>query len=181
MQFQAVAGLRGLASHPTIRILLMRERVLEPLLMAANDGVADLAAAIEAAEAKAAKKRLPAGAAAAAAADPSPEAALSVAQNPSEKPGGSVGPTVDREVLREVAATFVNLACAEENKVAMVNAGVGIPVIALSKSSDRVLQTHAGSCLANLCEMLEGGTHKRLLSQGLVKVSDFFYPPKRAR
>ena len=36
VQFQAIAGLRGLATHQTIRMQLVREGALEPLILAAS-------------------------------------------------------------------------------------------------------------------------------------------------
>eukprot|EP00614_Pseudopedinella_elastica_P029151 CAMPEP_0172633936 /NCGR_PEP_ID=MMETSP1068-20121228/191954_1 /TAXON_ID=35684 /ORGANISM="Pseudopedinella elastica, Strain CCMP716" /LENGTH=251 /DNA_ID=CAMNT_0013445757 /DNA_START=15 /DNA_END=767 /DNA_ORIENTATION=+ len=66
VQFQAVAGLRGLASHPTIRVQLMRDNVMEPLMLAAtatsaqakafDDKAGDEAGSKEAKEKKAKKE-----------------------------------------------------------------------------------------------------------------------------
>ena len=130
VQFQAVAGLRGLAAHDTIRIQMMEDGVLEPLMLAATAWSSD--------------------------------------RKPVEG-GEATGPVVDPEVQREVAAALMNLALAEENKVAMVRKNCVPAIIALAMSKDRVRQTYAVNALANLCEMIEGGTQQRMLDQGLLK------------
>lgn len=113
VQFQAVAALRGLATHQTIRLEVVREGALEPLILAATaDSV---------------------------------------------------------EVQREVAATLANLALAEENKVTMARSGVPCALAKLMQSRDTVRETHACACLANLAEMVEGRTQKRLIDEGCLR------------
>ena len=70
------------------------------------------------------------------------------------------------EVQREVAATLCNLALAEENKVTMARSGVLPALVALAQSRDRERETHAVACMANLAEMVEGRTQRRMLDDG---------------
>lgn len=53
----------------------------------------------------------------------------------------------------------------------MVNSDVVPALISLTQCNDRVRQTHATAALANLCEMVEGHTHSRMLQQHLLKVT----------
>jgi len=54
--------------------------------------------------------------------------------------------------------------------VVMVRANVTPALVTLSRSADEVRQTYAISALANLCEMVEGGTQRLMIEQGVLKV-----------
>lgn len=158
VQFQAVAGLRGLASHATIRVQLMREKVLVPLMMLATarasdasglldnltspgDGAGRAGTVVASPLAKNKNKKGGASDAAVAASasggDSGGSGALTViSSSPSSAASptsSSSGFTVDAEVQREVAAALCNLAVSEENKVEMVASGVVPALIALTK------------------------------------------------
>lgn len=113
VQFQAIAAMRGLATHQAIRLKLVREGALEPLILAASaDSI---------------------------------------------------------EVQREVAAALCNMALAEENKVTMARSGVAGALVKLMQSRDTVREAHACACLANLAEMVEGRTQRRLIDEGCLR------------
>jgi hypothetical protein len=118
---KAVAGLRGLAAHPTVRVLLLRENVLEPLMMAAmapsQGGAVEPRKAVEKEQAagdspsksptaKGGGSKSKAGVGAAVLGDGSKVMAEAEAEG-----------AVDQEVQREVAAALCNLTNSEENKV----------------------------------------------------------------
>ena len=73
------------------------------------------------------------------------------------------------EVQREVAATLCNMALAEENKVTMARSGVLPALVALAQSRDKERETHAVACMANLAEMVEGRTQRRMLDDGCLR------------
>jgi hypothetical protein len=152
VQFQAVAGLRGLASHATIRVQLMREKVLVPLMMLATARASDASGLLDnltspgdgAVASPLAKNNNKKGGASDAAVatsasggDSGGSGALTViSSSPSSAASptsSSSGFTVDAEVQREVAAALCNLAVSEENKVEMVASGVVPALIALTK------------------------------------------------
>jgi hypothetical protein len=120
VQFQAVAALRGLAAHDTIRVRLLREHVLQPLMMLATAKTAgaplvgsDDAAADDGSGSKTASEK-----------DGQKDAEKKDAKRANlGRDESAVGEAaaaeleVDKEVQREVAAALMNLAGAEENKV----------------------------------------------------------------
>jgi len=138
VQFQAVAGIRGLAAHDTIRVRLMKEKVLEPLMMSAtaqtsgapaveeDDAVGDAKSPKKIKDKKEAKKDTKKDAKKDATKKESPKKDAEATTSESSSSGdlavssqesGPAEVTVDNEVQREVAAALMNLAGAEENKV----------------------------------------------------------------
>ena len=134
VQFQAVAGIRGLAAHDTIRVRLMKENVLEPLMMSATALTSGAPAIEEDDDDEKSPKKIKdkKDAKKDAKKDPKKDAKKESPKKDGKTSGGSSnssdlsvssqesGPaevTVDNEVQREVAAALMNLAGAEENKV----------------------------------------------------------------
>lgn len=72
------------------------------------------------------------------------------------------------EVQREVAATLSNLSLSEENKITMARGGCLPALIALASSRDSYRERQAVCALANLAEMIEGHTHKKMLEEGIL-------------
>ncbi|KAF0710085.1 hypothetical protein AaE_012670, partial [Aphanomyces astaci] len=72
------------------------------------------------------------------------------------------------EVQREVAATMCNLSMCEENKVTMARGGCLPPLIALAQSDDPTRERHAICALANIAEMIEGHTQRKMFEEGVL-------------
>ena len=70
---------------------------------------------------------------------------------------------------RETAACLANLALSEHNKVEIAKSGCLPALVALCKTRDRDRQRFAAAAIANVAEMVEGDTHRRIVEAGALE------------
>ena len=73
------------------------------------------------------------------------------------------------EVQRETAAALANISLNEENKVQIARSGCLPALIQLAQADDRERERYAVMTLANVAEMVEGRTQRRMLEEGVLK------------